>query len=75
MSLSPEDVRRHIPLTEKYIYLDNAATTPTPKPVLDAMMEYYVNYCANIERGSYNIASEATNKYMTIHAKLLLNFF
>ena len=76
MSLSPADVRRHIPLTEKYIYLDNAATTPTPKPVLDAMMEYYVNYCANIERGSYNIASEATNKYddaRKIAAKLLLN--
>jgi cysteine desulfurase/selenocysteine lyase len=63
VTLSPEDVRRHIPLTEKYIYLDNAATTPTPKPVLDSMMEYYTEYCANIERGAYSIASQATVKY------------
>jgi cysteine desulfurase / selenocysteine lyase len=63
VNLSPEDVRRHIPLTEKYVYLDNAATTPTPKPVLDSMMEYYTDYCANIERGAYSIASQATAKY------------
>ena len=40
------------------------------------MMEYYVNYCANIERGSYAIANEATNKYDEARkttAKLLLN--
>jgi cysteine desulfurase / selenocysteine lyase len=63
VNLSPEDVRLHIPLTKKYIYLDNAATTPTPKPVLDSMMEYYTDYCANIERAAYSIASQATVKY------------
>jgi cysteine desulfurase/selenocysteine lyase len=61
--LSPEEVRQHIPLTEKYIYLDNAATTPTPKPVLNSMMDYYVNCCANIERGAYSLASHATEQY------------
>ncbi len=39
------------------------------------MMEYYVEYCANIERGAYAIASQATAKYDDARektAKLLL---
>jgi selenocysteine lyase/cysteine desulfurase len=39
------------------------------------MMEYYVDYCANIERGAYSIASHATEKYDTARknaANLLL---
>ena len=50
LPLTPEQVREHIPLTAKYIYLDNCATTPVPKPVVDAMLEYFYEYCANVER-------------------------
>lgn len=76
MPLKPEDVREHIPLTKKYIYLDNCATTPVPKPVLDSMLEYFIEYCANVERGAYSIASIANEKWDLARAKvarLLLN--
>ena len=76
MTLSPEDVRQHLPLTKEYIYLDNAATSLTPLPVLNEMIKYYTDCCANVERGAYSIASYATEKYDNARAKtaeLLLN--
>ena len=76
MPLTPEEVRSHIPLTSRYIYLDNCATTPVPKPVVEAMLEYFYDYCANVERGAYSIASLADEKWDLARAKvarLLLN--
>ena len=76
MPLTPEQVRADIPLTAKYIYLDNCATTPVPKPVVEAMLEYFYDYCANVERGAYYIASLANEKWDLARAKaarLLLN--
>ncbi len=74
--LSPEEVREHIPLTKKVIYADNCATTPVPKPVLDAMLEYWIEYPMNVERGAYSLASyacEVWDKARAKAAKLLLN--
>ena len=49
MAKSVEQVRADIPfLRTGIIYLDNASTTPTPKPVMDAMLEYFNEYSANI---------------------------
>jgi cysteine desulfurase / selenocysteine lyase len=42
------------------IYLDNAATSQKPRQVLDALMDYYTNYNANIHRGIHTLAEEAT---------------
>jgi cysteine desulfurase/selenocysteine lyase len=58
--MNPEDMRRDLPITRQYIYLDNAATTPVPSPVVDAMVEYFEEYSANIERGAYSIAAKAS---------------
>ena len=58
--MQPEDMRRDLPITQQYIYLDNAATTPVPSPVVDTMIEYFEEYCANIERGAYSIAAKAS---------------
>jgi cysteine desulfurase/selenocysteine lyase len=58
--MEPEDMRRDLPITQQYIYLDNAATTPVPSPVVDMMIEYFEEYCANIERGAYSIAAKAS---------------
>ncbi|RLI07894.1 cysteine desulfurase [Candidatus Bathyarchaeota archaeon] len=69
MPLTPEQVREHIPLTAKYIYLDNCATTPVPKPVVEAMLEYFYDYCANVERGAYSIASLANEKWDLARAR------
>lgn len=74
--LTVEDVRRDIPLTSKYIYLDNGATTPVPLPVVEAMNEYFYEYCTNIDRGAYSIAETATHKFEIARentARLMMN--
>ena len=42
------------------VYLDNAATTQKPQVVLQAMNEYYTQYCANTHRSNYASANKAT---------------
>ncbi len=45
------------------IYFDNAATAQVPQSVLDAMNEYFTKYKANVGRGIYHIAEQATLAY------------
>ncbi len=42
------------------IYLDNAATSQKPQAVIDALVNYYSSYNANIHRGIHTLAEEAT---------------
>ncbi|SDL07314.1 cysteine desulfurase / selenocysteine lyase [Franzmannia pantelleriensis] len=42
------------------VYLDNAATSQTPRRVIAAFEEYYGRYNANIHRGLHTLADEAT---------------
>jgi cysteine desulfurase / selenocysteine lyase len=44
-------------------YLDSAATSQTPQPVIDAMTRYYTESRASIHRGVYPLAIEATELY------------
>ncbi len=44
-------------------YLDSAATSQTPQPVIDAMTRYYTESRASIHRGVYPLAVEATELY------------
>jgi cysteine desulfurase / selenocysteine lyase len=44
-------------------YLDSAATSQTPQPVIDAMTAYYTQSRASIHRGVYPLAVEATDLY------------
>jgi cysteine desulfurase/selenocysteine lyase len=44
-------------------YLDSAATSQTPQPVIDAMTSYYTESRASIHRGVYPLAVEATDLY------------
>ena len=59
----PEDVRKDIPLTSEVIYFDNTATSLTPKPVVEAMNEYYLRYRANVHRGVHRLSQMATHRY------------
>lgn len=44
--------REDIPMLDNgLIYFDNGATTLKPKPVIDSIVDYYSNYCANAHRG------------------------
>lgn len=42
------------------IYLDNAATSQKPQVVIDALVNYYTGFNANIHRGIHSLAEEAT---------------
>jgi cysteine desulfurase/selenocysteine lyase len=42
------------------VYLDNAATSQKPQVVIDALVNYYQGYNANIHRGIHSLAEEAT---------------
>ncbi|MBV9474209.1 MAG: SufS family cysteine desulfurase [Solirubrobacterales bacterium] len=44
-------------------YLDSAATSQTPQPVIDALTRYYTHSRASIHRGVYPLAVEATELY------------
>ena len=44
-------------------YLDSAATSQTPLPVIEAMDEYYREYRASIHRGVYPLAARATEAF------------
>jgi cysteine desulfurase/selenocysteine lyase len=45
------------------VYLDNAATTQKPRQVIDALVNYYTRYNANIHRGLHALSEEATAAY------------
>jgi len=44
-------------------YLDSAATSQTPQPVIDAMTDYYTRTRASVHRGVYPLAVEATDLF------------
>jgi cysteine desulfurase/selenocysteine lyase len=65
-SLDVERVRHDFPaLAQKshgfpLVYLDNAATTQKPNLVLDRIRRSYLEECANIHRGVYQLSERAT---------------
>ena len=52
------------------VYLDNAATTQKPQPVLDALTRFYTKECANIHRGVHFLSERATASYETGREKV-----
>lgn len=52
------------------IYLDNAATSQKPEAVIQVLDEYYRKYNANIHRGVYYLAEEATARYEDARKKV-----
>ena len=52
------------------VYFDNAATTQKPRAVIDALVEYYERYNANIHRGIHALAEEATARYEETRQKV-----
>lgn len=69
MTESPLDVtaiKADFPLLQRevydrpIVYLDSGATSQKPQSVLDAMSQYYAEINANIHRGAYLIAEQAT---------------
>jgi cysteine desulfurase/selenocysteine lyase len=61
-------VRREFPIYEShrdgpFVFLDSAASSQKPRAVLEAMDDYYATTHANVHRGVYAMAEEATARY------------
>ena len=55
---------------KRLVYLDSAASSQKPRCVIDALVDYYSRYNANIHRGVYEIASLATDAFEEARAKV-----
>lgn len=56
-------VREDFPVLKEVVYLDSTATTQTPIPAVEAMVEYFYRYAGNHGRGAHRLARETTNRY------------
>lgn len=76
----PIDIRKDFPILDRevngkpLIYFDNAATSQTPKAVIDTIVDYYSTYNANIHRGVHTLSQEATDAYEAARKKIQLHF-
>jgi cysteine desulfurase/selenocysteine lyase len=52
------------------VYLDNAATSQKPRQVIQALVDYYEGYNANIHRGVHALAEQATEAYERARGKV-----
>lgn len=65
-SLDVERIRRDFPILarevhgRRLVYLDSAASSQKPLPVIEAMERCHREYYANVHRGVYTIAEEST---------------
>src|SRR5678815_687378 len=63
------ELRKQFPVLQRelkgkpLVYFDNAATSQKPLSVIEALVDYYSNYNANIHRGIHTLAEEATAAY------------
>jgi cysteine desulfurase/selenocysteine lyase len=56
------------------VYLDNAATSQTPLPVINAISDYYKHTNANIHRGVHVLSQEATDQFEAARKKIQTHF-
>jgi cysteine desulfurase / selenocysteine lyase len=69
-------IKKDFPILERevhggrLVYLDSANTSQKPRVVLDAMTRYYEHSNANVHRGTYLIAEEATAELEGARAKV-----
>jgi cysteine desulfurase / selenocysteine lyase len=69
-------VKKDFPILERLVhgkrlvYLDSASSAQKPAAVIEGMTRYYETTHANVHRGVYEIAQEATNLYEEARAKV-----
>jgi len=68
-ALDPAALKADFPILDqevfghRLVYLDSAATSQKPLPVLAAMDDYYRHDNANVHRGIYQLSERATAAY------------
>ncbi|TXK35277.1 SufS family cysteine desulfurase [Nonomuraea sp. C10] len=77
MAIDVESIRKEFPFFETAldgsrppVYLDSAATTQKPALVLGALNHYYIRTNANVHRGVYRLAVQATDLYEGARSKI-----
>ncbi|MFT4950186.1 MAG: cysteine desulfurase/selenocysteine lyase, partial [Natronomonas sp.] len=74
--LDVERIRADFPILERefdgeqLIYLDNAATSQTPEPVVETIADYYRTTNANVHRGLHQLSHEASIAYEEAHDRV-----
>ena len=69
-------IRKKFPILDqqvngkRLVYVDSASSSQKPASVIDAMSRYYETTHANVHRGVYGIAEEATRLYEQARAKV-----
>lgn len=76
VKLDVESIRKDFPILSQKIYgkplvyLDNAATSQKPQVVIDALVNYYSTYNANIHRGVHYLSQSASAAYDAVRGKV-----
>lgn len=76
MTLDVASIRRDFPILRQrvygkpLVYLDNAATSQKPRQVIEALVQYYETYNANIHRAVHYLGEKATAAYEEARAKV-----
>jgi cysteine desulfurase/selenocysteine lyase len=71
-----DQIRSDFPILQRVVdgrpltYFDSAATSLKPKPVIDAVFNYYTHSCANIHRGVHLLSTEASELYEEARRKV-----
>ncbi len=69
--LDVEQIRKDFPILKTgIIYLDSTASSLTPEPVLQKMLEFYRQYRGNVGRGIHRLSVKASEEYEQAHAKV-----
>ena len=76
LPLDVKSIRNDYPIFQKkwangsFCYLDSAATSQTPRQVVESVTEYYSDYNANVHRSIYAIGEKATKAYESAREKV-----
>ena len=74
--LDAKKIKRDFPILSRQVYgkplvyLDNAATSQKPSSVIQALVDYYEGYNANVHRGVHALSMEATDRYEEARQKV-----
>jgi cysteine desulfurase/selenocysteine lyase len=74
--LDVHTLRKDFPVLQRLVhgrplvYLDNAATSQKPRQVIEALVEYYQGYNANVHRAVHTLGEEATQRFEEARQKV-----
>lgn len=76
MSIDIDKIRKEYPILNRsvegalLVYLDNAATSQTPRCVVDSICQMYYEHKANVHRGVHTLSQEATDRVEEARSKV-----